>query len=221
MAYGNATNSPFGFRPSQYLNGSLYTGQQSPYLIASGYAASIYQGDLVIQANNGTINVAAAGGTILGVFAGCKFIDANGVAQYLKYWPANQVTMGAVNAEAFIIDDPDVLFDVQTSNSTNVASAINTVSISTVQLYLNANLGLAGGGAAGPLAPANPATGSTISGQSAMYLDYNTLNTTATLQLKIVRFTPVPGNASAVLFNNTLVLINNHVYKGGTGTLGV
>jgi hypothetical protein len=73
---------------------------------------------------------------------------------------------------------------------------------------------------AGVTPAANPAAGNTISGQSGYYLDYSTLAVTATLSLKLIRFTPVPGNIAGVVFNNALVKINNDIYNGGTGTAG-
>jgi len=224
MAYGNATNTPFGFRPSQYINGSTWTGQMSPYLIASGYNTSLFTGDLVTFTNDGTITRAVAGtNAVCGVFQGVQYIDANGVFQNLPYWAANTVTQGTNYATALVVDDPNVLFDVQASNTQNVAPTSATVSViqvvgGTTSLFNNANFGLAGGGGAGIT---NPTGGSTITGQSAMYLDINSLGIGATQQLKIIRFTPVPGNISGVLYNNVLVSLNNHVLRGGTGTAGV
>jgi len=226
MAYGNGTNTPFGFRPSQYLDGSTWNQQTTDYLILPGYATALFTGDLVAFAADGTINRATAGdgNTVCGVFMGCKYQATSGEHIYSPYWPASTATLNNTYPTAFVVDDPNVLFDVQVSNSQNVAPTAATVSVQqafggTTQFFNNANFGLAGGGGAGIT---NPATGSTVSGQSAMYLDANTIASgNATRVLKIIRFTPVPNNVSGVLYNNVLVLINNHVTKGGTGTVGV
>lgn len=233
MAYGNNTNTPYGFKPSQYFDGSTFSGQTGTYLILPAYATPLYTGDLVTQAANGTIERATAGtNAVLGVFAGCEYYDTNNVLQFSPYWAASTATYNNQYPTAFVYDDPNILFDVQASNTQNAAPSAATVSVQqvlggTTNFFNNANFGLAGGGGLGIT---NPATGSTITGQSAMYLDVNSIGTGATQQLKIVRFTPVPGNGTgvdavgsvpALYYNSVLVLLNNHVAKGGTGTAGI
>lgn len=205
MSYGNNINSPQGLVPSQYVNGVTYNGQPNPYLLASGYATSISTGDPVIFAADGTIARGVAGGPWLGVFGGVKYIDANGNAQFSKNWVANTVTKGALPAQALIYDDPWILFDIQAADS---AAATNYL----VQANMGNNVNVVIG------------AGNTFNGLSTTYLDVNTIATTATLPLKMVRFTPYIGNgpgSATAQFNNALVLINNHIYKGGTGTLGI
>jgi hypothetical protein len=118
------------------------------------------------------------------------------------------------------------------------------------QLFMNATAAFnATGNAAAPPAPPyifapynasatttvqplpNPVTGNIPGGQSAFYLDVSTIADTATLPLKILdlessviptqAFYSANGVILTGVFNNVLVLINNHYYKGGTGTLGV
>lgn len=196
MSYG--VNAPFGLQPRSYLDGSPWTGQTSDYSIASGYNTSIFTGDPVYYASDGTIVRATAGDTnpILGVFYGVKYVDTTGNQVYSPYWAANTVTQGALNATALITDDPNILYDVQSLGT-----------IAAVDLFQNANVSFA-------------TAGSTISGQSGAALNA-TLATTATFQVKIIRLTPNPKNAFGVQYNNVLVLLNNNPYKGGTGTAGV
>ena len=233
MAYGNGTNTPYGFKPSQYIDGSIYNGQASPYLIRSGYATSIFKGDLVVLSSTGTIQQAPSAppgaNTVIGVFNGCKYIDTTGVEQFSPYWPANTVTMGNTYAVGYVYDDPWILFDVQASNTQNVAQDQTHVSVqqtfaTPTQFFLNANMGLGNAGGS----TFNPTSGNTSTGISAMYLDVDSINggggkdgTAAGNQLKIIRFVPVPGNITGVLFNSVLVALNNHALKGGTGTVGV
>lgn len=219
MSYG--TNAPFGFQPRQYLNGSLWTGQQSEYLIngnlngtLASYATNIYTGDLVKLAVDGTIQLAAVGDPSIGVFFGCKYFDSSNTLVFKPYWPASTATYAGSNPVAFVIDDPDVLFSAQVLGTGTVTGNINTINIGlngngTYQSELNYNYNIAIG------------TGNTLSGNSGATANLATQATTATLQLKLVRLEPRIGNTFGLTFNNGLFLINNHIYKGGTGTAGI
>lgn len=219
MAYG--VNAPFGLKPSVMNTGAPWNGQTNTYLIASGYATSLFTGDPVKQLNNGTIGIGVAGTGIIGVFMGCQYVDSNGNYQFSPYWPASTTTRNSVAATAFVVDDPTVLFDIQVTTSD---ANVHVASVSQADLNKNANFvfGVAG---------------STRSGQSGASLDAATIATTVDLSLKILRVTPAftnqagtltSGNAYTggqnilgLLYNNVLVQINNDVLKGGTGTLGV
>ena len=169
---------------------------------------------------NGTITVAGAS-PVLGVFMGCTYVNTSGVLVTSAYWPANTATFQAQGAKALVVDDPNVLFDIQVSNNGNTISGIQAADINN-----NFSFAVAGNGGGAT----NPAAGSTVTGQSAYYLDYATIANTATLSLKAMALTPYPGNifataAPAVIgvgaYNNVLVILNNHILKGGTGTAGV
>lgn len=196
MSYG--TNAPQGFQPSVTYTGATWSGQQSNYLITSGYSTSIFTGDPVAPLADGTIGIGVAGSAVLGVFQGCTYPDSNGIYQFFPYWLANAVVFGtpAGPANAFVLDDPAIEFNIQTSTS-----------LVLVDVWQNANFAIA--------------AGSTRTGQSGTYLDMATKNTTATLNCKIIGLTPVVGNTFGLAFNNALVTLNNHVLKGGTGTSGV
>lgn len=214
MSYGNGTNAPIGFQPSCYANGAAWTGQTAPYALASGYATSIFRGDPVSLSSNGVVVSGANGqGAILGIFWGVKYIDSFGNNQFVPFWAASTATLNSANAEALIIDDMNVLYDVSLNDSTAAQFWVFQTDIGR-----NANFVIA--------------AGSTASGNSATYLDIHTLASTATLPFKLVRFTPVPlqsnfpgfqtqgGNPATGNYPNLLVSINNGIYKGGTGTQG-
>ena len=57
-----------------------------------------------------TILVGAGGDQALGVFRGCKYTDSNSDVIYSASWPNGTVTSDAV---AFVVDDPNALFEVQ------------------------------------------------------------------------------------------------------------
>jgi hypothetical protein len=230
MAYG--VNAPFGLRPFCSINGGSWTEKVNEYYIytsADGtttYPNSIFTGDPVVWGTSvaatvadgitGTIAVYSptyTDGTpstfstvpILGVFMGCEYLSVvNGVNNLIKsaYWPGGaQVVPGTV-IKAFVLDDPNVVYDVQIS--THCAATIgNTFSASPTFPNVNATAGLLlygnfgsnfalniGGGTGFTAIPNlglgggtpyanNPATGNTRTGQSGFYLDVNTGATTA------------------------------------------
>lgn len=226
MSYG--TNAPVGLVPTNYSLGAIWNGTLNEYPILSGYATSLFQGDPVKQLNNGTIGIGVASTAIVGVFQGCTYFDSLGNFQASPYWPASTATLGTQNANALICDDPNVLFNIQVSTS-STANPTVPVGLALTDFNNNASFAIGGGthfNANVPPIPNNPLTGNTRNGNSGYYLDITTLDVAATLSLKLVRLTPVPGNnyntiAAPFYFNNALVLINNHVYKGGTGTVGI
>lgn len=200
MVYNS--NQPLGFQPVQKLDGSAWSGQLSPYPIASAYATAIFTGDPVTVLADGTIGIGVAGSAILGIFQGVKYTDATGQVKNSPYWPAAATTMGSATATALIIDDPNVLFSIQETSGTGTAGT--ALALADVNLNINFRVG----------------TGVTATGQSATSIDNSTEDTTATLNCKIIRLDPTPGNAVGS-FANWYVAINNHIYKGGTGTAGV
>jgi len=221
--YCNGQNAPRGLQPSQYNDGSIWNGQLTEYLIPSGYATSLFTFDPVSFANTGTIVIGTIGGPIVGVFMGVKYVDATGTAQFSQYWPANTVTQGAVPATALVCDDPNVLFDIQCANGVG-GGPVAAPSLTQAEMFENANFGVQAttyNPIVGVTPAPNPGAGNTANGLSGYYLDTNSIANTATLNLKLIRFTQIPGNIAGVVFNNALVKINNHYYNGGTGTAGV
>ena len=196
MSYG--VNAPQGLRPNRLLSGATFNDALNEFPIASGYATAIFTGDPVVQLADGTIGRATAGDAnpIMGVLDGVQYTDATGNKVYSKYWPAATATLGALNAQAYVVMAEDVLFDIQ---------ALGT--IAAADIGQNGNISFA-------------TAGNTYSGQSGAALNA-TLNTTATFQVKIISFTPVPGNEPGVQYNNVLVKINNNQFGDHTGTVGV
>jgi len=199
MSYG--TNAPQGLQPRKHQNGSTWNGQLSPYAISNAYATSLFKGDPVTL-GSGYLAIGVAGSAVIGVFWGCKYQNAAQTFIFSPYWPASTATLASAGAEAYVVDDPTVLYDIQTDGAV-AGDAFNQADIGS-----NANF-IAG-------------AGSTITGQSAYALDSTTMATgNATRNLKIVELVPQPGNVFGLPYNNAYVKINNHVYEGGTGTVGV
>lgn len=113
-------NSPFGFIPVKHINGGDCFQTQTIRL-ASGYGTTIYNGDAV-KLVSGKLQRCAATDTPVGIFVGCKYTDQKGDVQYEQTWEANTVTKGAVDAEALVITDKQVLFKAQFTGTPTIAN---------------------------------------------------------------------------------------------------
>jgi hypothetical protein len=187
-------NAPFGLKPSSKLGSNYNNEGVTEYKIASGASGNIFSGDLVKMANTGTILVAAAGDQALGVFRGCQYTDSSGDVIYSPYWPDGTVTSDAV---AFVVDDPNALFEVQ---SAATGSVVQTVVGNNADIVYT--------------------SGSTITGISAVEISGTTAATSA--QLRIVGVSSDPenstlGTGSASTNVNLIVKINEHFYAQTTG----
>jgi len=121
-------DAPFGFRQVGGLGSRPTSNGTSQYKIASGQTAAIYAGDVVALAGSGGLKV--QGGTTVtagyvgpsvtnasrnvGIFNGCLYEDpTTNKPTFQNYWPGDV----AAAADAFIYDDPDDLFEVQTAGT--------------------------------------------------------------------------------------------------------
>ena len=106
-------DAPNGFTPVRHQKGGTvrYDGG---YTITSALASDIFLGDAVILLGNGKdIDVAAATESVLGVFAGCRYTNAQGDVVWAKQWVSGTATLGGVDAEAFVYTDPNIVFAAQ------------------------------------------------------------------------------------------------------------
>jgi len=114
-------DAPKGFWPLRHLSGGSMA-RSSPYTIASTYGTNIFHGDVVKLVAGGGIEVAAAGDRFLGVFDGVQYTASDGSMKYAKYWPASTT---ATLITAYVYDDPNMLFGVQSAGSTVAADVGN------------------------------------------------------------------------------------------------
>ena len=114
------TAAPYGLRPVKRADGLPYAGATTQYLIdPAGEATNIFNGSVVFIGNDGYIAnattqafpIAGSFTGSLGVFVGCEYVNAQGQVIFSQYYPAN--TTGVV--KAYVVDDPNVLFQVQFS----------------------------------------------------------------------------------------------------------
>ena len=121
-------DAPFGFRQVGGLGSRPTSNGTSQYKIASGQTAAMYAGDVIALAGSGGLKV--EGGTPgtagyvgpsetdasrnVGIFNGCLYEDpTTNKPTFQNYWPGDV----AAAADAFIYDDPDDLFEVQTAGT--------------------------------------------------------------------------------------------------------
>jgi len=181
-----STAAPYGLRPVNLIGGQPYAGSTRLVKINNAYGSNIFYGQPVsinasgvVIAETGTSNVAATG--VVGVFVGCTFTDPNlKIPVYKQYWPTGTV---ATDAFAYVVDDPDVVMQVQ---------ADDTVA----QTDLGANIGF------------STFSGDTATGNSETSADAASINTTATLPLRIVGFVNGPESQVGDAYTDLLVKWN-------------
>tara|TARA_A100000172_G_scaffold27531_1_gene16170 strand:- start:382 stop:966 length:585 start_codon:yes stop_codon:yes gene_type:complete len=182
-------DAAFGMKPVRMIGGAPYSGGTSRYRIAANYGTAIFQGDMVAQVTGGTVEVHADGGTvpIVGVFNGCQFTDpTSGEQVFSNFYPAST---NASDIIAFIIDDPNVVFEVQADDTFPVADLFGNFDI----VYTS--------------------SGSTLTGISGAELDVTTGATNTTLPIKAIDISQDPNNDDVASANtNVLVVIQNSIY---------
>jgi hypothetical protein len=200
-AYPSVTKS-YGFRPVNRFDGIPYAGATLQYPITSGQA--IYYGDTVKLVAGGTISLSGAttSGTIVGVFVGCQYVNAQGQTVQAQYCPSSGVT----NPIAYVVVDPSAEYKVAvttTGNTTAVTGANATI--------VGTNV-----------AQTSWAAGSTINGDSisAIVLPANGLGNATTLPFRVVAVVPDTAYVSGgvTLYPEVLVKINNPQLTALTGT---
>lgn len=165
----SATAAPFGFRVAKHPSGQ---SRATPYIggVVSGYGTNLFRGAPVQldSSNLGTLIAATTTSSLVGIFAGCEYLDAQLKPQESSYWPASQV---ATNVIAYVYDDPLNILEVQTDGTgTNTAAAQQT--------WIG-----------GQMNCVNPTAGSTFSGQSTAALSSTSLVTSGSVkQFRIVAF---------------------------------
>jgi hypothetical protein len=192
MAYPTV-NAPYGLQPINLIGGQVFAGATRQLVIANttgtGYATSIFYGDVVNIASTGTINkdTGTSTATPVGVFMGCQYTSATtGQLTFSQYYPASLAVKSGSIILAFVADDPDQLFKV-----VNVAG---TTADDTTSGLLPAYLGRT---VIGSNAALVQNAGSTTTGDSkvAIYTAAGA-TTTATLPIRIIDVIPDTADTS-------------------------
>jgi hypothetical protein len=107
-------DAPFGMKPIGKVGQNRDNQGLSEYDIAAS-ATAIYFQDPVKMVNTGTIGVAAAGDSLLGVLTGIFFTDAStSKPTFANHLDASNA---ATDIKGFITDDPYERFEIQSNNS--------------------------------------------------------------------------------------------------------
>lgn len=173
-----ATASPYGLRPVKRADGLPYAGAVSHYLIdPAGEATNLFYGQVVHLGSDGyialstatgadgTTNAFPAGTTLtgsLGVFVGCEYINAQGQLIHSMYYPSGYAAPTGTQIKAYVVDDPNVLFQAQLDGS-----GAQTI-IGTNTFFPAAQ---------------STSTGSTTTGVSTSALDASVVTTTAAFRI--------------------------------------
>lgn len=183
------TASPYGLLPVKLIGGQPFAGSTRLLPIASAYGTSIFFGD-VVTLSSGTVvkDTGTTSSTPIGVFLGCEYVDAVSGLRHSQYFPAGTTAPTGTQILAYICDDPDALFQIQSAGSlTQAAIGKNG------DLVQNA--------------------GSTATGKSAVALATTALDTTNTRPIRVIDFVSPVTDA----FPDLLVKFNTHRYNSTTG----
>jgi len=184
----------YGLRPVRKLDGSPFINAQNRYRIAANYGTPIYQGDLVKPVAGGGIERAVANTSdlLVGVFNGVFYTDPTTQKPTFKnYYPG---TVNASDIVANVIDDPNVVYSVDSDGALAVADIFKNFAITT-------------------------ATGNTQTGISEVQMDFSVSGVTVSgTVLQAIDISQDTQNSEAGSANvDVLVRINNHFYDQGTG----
>ena len=166
-----STAAPYGARPVGTTSASgSFTGKMQHIKIASGYNTAIFYGDFVKLVTAGTVEKDAGTTSLtpIGIFMGCSYTDPNSNQKtFNQTWPADT---SASDAVAYVIIDPEVLFQMQGDGSIALTA-------------LGANFAVV------------QTAGSTTIGTSKNSCDASTVATTNTLPIRIVDFYDGPSSS--------------------------
>jgi len=184
----------YGLRPVRKLDGSPFINAQNRYRITANYGTPIFQGDLVTPAADGTITraVANTSETVIGVFNGVFYTDpTTQKPTYKNYYPG---TVNASDIVANVIDDPSVVYRVDSDGAFTVGDIFKNFAITNN-------------------------TGNTQTGISKVQLDYSVSGvTTSGTVLQAIDISQDVSNSEAGAVNvDVLVRIVKHFYDQGTG----
>lgn len=204
-----STASPYGLRAVNEIGGLPYAGSTRTFLIdPAGTASTIYNGSPVYVNANGYLAVATATGAdattngfptgtantgIVGVFVGCSYVNAQGQQIFSQYYPTG--VTGVITAQ--VIDDPNVVFQVQSAGTVTQAA-------------LGANVFFSTGAVS---------TGSTTTGNSTASVVAGASAVTTSAAFRIIGFVNSTTSTVGDAYTDLLVKINPgyHSYTNAVG----
>ena len=196
-------DAAFGLRPLKSVGqGDDSTGMSS-HKIDAGDASIVYQGSPVVAAL-GYVDIATAAAIPnMGAFWGCFYNDPTTLKPTFKnYYPGSITPPASKDIEAFVYDNPNQMFEIQSDN--DGASTL-------ADIFSNADMINFGG--------------STLNGVSNSELDDSTIaaSSDAAAQLLIIGPSRDPKNNDVTDTGGNViwrVLVNMHLFGHGVGTVG-
>lgn len=182
----SASAAPYGMVPVENYGAGYNTQGFDTFTILDGYTTSMYFGDVVKLASDGTIQKDTGTTTLapFGIFLGCRYIqNATGFVLDSQFWPASTTTGYTVYAK--VLTNPWGVFQIQANGPVALTD-------------LGANAAIV------------QTAGNSTFGKSRNALNASSINTTAGLPLKIIGFVQSPTNAPGDAFTDVLVTFNNN-----------
>jgi len=185
----SATSAPRGLKPIGLLGGMPFAGSTREFLIKSGYATAIFNGDVVGLADtanstdDGYLVREAVASEVnpIGVFLGCSYTDPNtGQLTFNQYYPGS---IAASDIKAVVSANPFTLYEVQADGA-----------IAQTQLGMTADL-------------VQTQAGSTTTGNSGIQLDASTASVGGECW-KIVDFVERVGSTIGDAKTDVVVMMN-------------
>lgn len=185
----SSINAPFGLRPAFHPSGTI---RPVAGTITTGYASNIFMNAPVGLIADGSIALAAAGGTGLtgacGAFQGVEYNPtATGPRVVSNMWPANTA---AVNIVAYFTQDPTITYEIQCSGTLTQAALGSQADWSTNDTN----------------------AGNTVTGLSNVTLNIASITAVGQAGLRIIGLTPGPDNAWGDAFPIVQVQLSEHQF---------
>lgn len=182
-----AVAAPYGMIPVENIGASYNTQGFETLTILDGYTTSIFYGDVVKLAADGTIqkDVGTTSLTPWGVFLGCRYINPSlGYILDSQCWPASTTTGYTVYAK--ILTFPWGVLQIQADGSVPLSA-----------LGDNASIVQTAGNTTYPQKSRNALSAASVAGTSG-------------LPLRIVGFVESPNSAAGDAFTDCLVIFNGN-----------
>lgn len=197
-------NTPKGLIPVQRIDGSPYNGKAGLYYVPSTYATALYLGQPLVATGASDANgipvvqtaTAAGGAYTIGPMVslsegGDPGAQTIGITRDMPLY-----RQASVSQYINVADDPDLVFEIQEDS---VGGSIAMATAGTKNADFIAGAGVA------------------ATGFSGWMLDSSTINTTNTLQLRLLQGVRRADNTMAASYAKWLVKINLHSLRNLTG----
>jgi len=183
----SASAFPYGMVPVSNYGSGYNTQGFDTWTIFDGYATSIFYGDVVKVAADGTIqkDTGTTSLTPLGIFLGCRYVEvATGYVLDSQCWPASLTTGYTVYAKVQTFSWS--VFQIQGDGPVPMTALMDNAAI--VQTAGN----------------------TTYPKKSRNALNTSSIATTSSLPLRIVGLVETPNNAWGDAYTDVLVVFNNN-----------